>query len=192
MLGPLIGRRVLVRRLALEDLPAFVAYRRDPSVARHQSWTPDYDLAMARELLDSQDAAGEGDRPDGALALPVPGSWRQLAIADLATGAMLGDCALHTLVDAPATFELGITLAVPSQGRGYGTEALHLVIGALFHQVGAHRVVAHADDDNLDVHRLLEGLGMRLEGRFVDADWFKERWATLRLYAVLARDWPGD
>ena len=62
------------------------------------------------------------------------------------------------------------------------------MIDALFDGVGAHRAVAHADDRNVAVHRLLRRLGFRLEGRFVQADWFKGEWSTLRSYALLASD----
>ena len=35
-----------------------------------------------------------------------------------------------------------------------------------------------------------QGRGLAAEARFVEADWFKGAWSTLRVYAVLARDWP--
>jgi RimJ/RimL family protein N-acetyltransferase len=38
---------------------------------------------------------------------------------------------------------------------------------------------------------LFERLGFRCEARLVEADWFKGEWSTLRLYAMLDRDWPG-
>ncbi|WP_410962615.1 GNAT family N-acetyltransferase, partial [Salmonella sp. SAL4358] len=75
--------------------------------------------------------------------------------------------------DQPATTEVGITLAPASQGRGIAREALGALITSLFEQRGMHRVLAHADDRNVAVHRLLEHLGMRCEARLVDADWFK-------------------
>ena len=45
-----------------------------------------------------------------------------------------------------------------------------------------------AHDRNRPVHRLLERLGLRQEGRLVEADWFKGEWTTLRIYALLARE----
>jgi RimJ/RimL family protein N-acetyltransferase len=52
-----------------------------------------------------------------------------------------------------------------------------------------HRVHAETDERNAPVHRLLERLGFRCEGVLVDADWCKGEWVSLRLYAVLAREW---
>ena len=50
---------------------------------------------------------------------------------------------------------------------------------------------AQADDRNLPVRRLLERLVFRCEARLVEADWFKGEWTTLRLYALLDREWLG-
>jgi RimJ/RimL family protein N-acetyltransferase len=162
--------RLVLRPFTAADLDAFVAYRREPDVARYQSWDTSYSRADAEAVLS-------------------PGEWTQVAIADRATGALLGDCAVHAVPDQPRTTEVGITLAPASQGRGIAREALGALIGDLFAARGMHRIVAHADDRNVAVHRLLEHLGLRCEARLVEADWFKEEWTTLRIYAVLAREW---
>lgn len=92
-------------------------------------------------------------------------------------------------VDPPATAEVGVTFAPAHQGTGLATEALKAVITELFKSHGLHRVYAEADDRNVAVHRLLERLGLRCEARLVEADWFKGEWTTLRVYAVLSREW---
>jgi RimJ/RimL family protein N-acetyltransferase len=46
---------------------------------------------------------------------------------------------------------------------------------ALFEQHDIHRVFAEAQDRNRPVHRLLELLHFRFEGRLLEADWFKRR-----------------
>jgi RimJ/RimL family protein N-acetyltransferase len=91
--------------------------------------------------------------------------------------------------DQPATAEVGVTLAPSSQRRGVATEALAGVVGALFEH-GVHRVFARADDRNRPVQRLLERLGFRCEARLMEADWFKGEWSTLRIYAMVEREWP--
>jgi RimJ/RimL family protein N-acetyltransferase len=55
-----------------------------------------------------------------------------------------------------------------------------------------HRVIAQVDDRNLPAQRLFEGLGLRMEARLVDADWFKGAWTTLHIYAVLENEWQAD
>jgi RimJ/RimL family protein N-acetyltransferase len=157
--------RLILRPFVAADLDAFVAYRRDPAVARFQSWD---------ETFSRDEAAGMLDRRE----LGVAGAWVQLALAARENGALLGDCGVHVLADQPATAELGITLAPASQGRGIAREALDALITTLFARHGMHRVFAQADDRNVAVHRVLEAVGLRCEARLVEADWFKGEWAT--------------
>ena len=171
--------RLLLRPFQTSDLEAFVAYRSDPEVARYQSWEPAYSLADAELFLDSQ----------RGLVFGQPGEWVQLAIVDRKTSALYGDCAVRVVTDRPATAEIGVTLAQTSQRKGLATEALTAVLTELFEQHGIHRVVAETDDRNLAVGRLLERLGFRCEARLIEADWFKGDWSTLRMYAMLNREW---
>jgi RimJ/RimL family protein N-acetyltransferase len=177
----LLTRRLRLRPLEHCDLAAFVNYRRQPSVARYQSWSSTYSMADARTLLAAQRGVELGE----------PGIWLQLAALDRTTGVLCGDCAVRVVTDQPATAEIGVTLSPHYQGKGLATEALIAVVGACFDQLGMHRVFAHADDRNRPVHRLLENLGLRCEARHVDADWFKDAWSTLRVYAILEHEWQA-
>jgi RimJ/RimL family protein N-acetyltransferase len=171
---PLVTARLRITPLDAADIAAFVAYRRDPDVARWQS----YNEADARDLVATQPAG----------PLPAPGEWLQLALRDGVTGALRGDVAVHTLPDQPHSYELGVTLARASQGRGLATEGVGAVLSFLFDEARAHRVVAFCDTRNAPVARLLVRLGMRHESRLVDADFFKGGWSTLDGYALLARE----
>ncbi len=175
----LVTERLTLRPFRAEDLPDFVRYRSDPEVARYQSWDSTYSMADAERFLASQEG----------LELGRPGAWLQLAAVDRATGVLRGDCAVRVATDQPATAEVGVTLAPGSQGGGLASEALAAVIAHLFEQHGIHRIYAEADDRNPAVHRLLERLGFRCEARLVEADWFKGAWSTLRVYAILRREW---
>jgi RimJ/RimL family protein N-acetyltransferase len=175
----LLTDRLRLRPLQPGDLPAFVAYRRQPSVACYQSWHNTYSMADATELLAAQRGVRFGEA----------GGWLQLTALDRTTGTPCGDCAVRVVTDQPATAEIGITLAPKNQGKGLATEALTAVITALFDQYGIHRVFAQADDRNRPVQRLLENLRFRCEARHIDADWFKNEWSTLRVYAILEHEW---
>jgi RimJ/RimL family protein N-acetyltransferase len=99
----------------------------------------------------------------------------------------------HSKVSGSACRAIGcVTFSPSAQGRGLAREALTAVIDRLFDEHGLHRVFAQADDRNQPVHRLLEHLGLRCEARLVEADWFKGEWTTLRVYAVLDREWGAE
>jgi RimJ/RimL family protein N-acetyltransferase len=175
----IVSERLVLRPLGVDDVAAFAAYRSDPDVARYQSWDTTYSPADAERLVAAQQGVELGD----------PGAWLQLAALDRVSGALCGDCAVHVATDQPQTAEVGVTFAPATQGSGLATEALGALVTRLFEQHGIHRVYARADDRNLAVHRLLERLGFRCEARLVDADWFKDEWTTLRIYATLRSEW---
>ena len=102
-----------------------------------------------------------------------------------------GDCVVRIDADQPGTAEVGFTLAPHHQGCGLAAETLAAVITKLFDEHKLHRVYAQADDRNDAVHRLLERLRFRCEARLIEADWFKGEWTTLRIFAVLRREWES-
>ena len=178
-MAEIVTERLVLRPFRAEDLAAFVAYRSDPDVARHQSWDTSYSMADAE-----RDVPLGGEEPLGA-----PGEWVQIAAVDRRSRRRAHRCAARVLSTQPATAEVGVTFAPAHQGSGLATEALAAVITALFEEHGLHRVYAEADDRNPAVHRLFERLGFRCEARLVEADWFKGEWSTLRVFAVLRREW---
>jgi RimJ/RimL family protein N-acetyltransferase len=177
----IVTERLRLRRFEAGDLAAFVAYRSEPEVARYQSWDTSYSMADAERFLAEQDS----------VELGMPGEWVQLAAVDARTGELCGDCAVRVLAGQPAIAEVGVTFAPAHQGTGLATEALAAVVGELFENHGLHRVYAEADDRNVAVHRLLERVGFRCEARLIEADWFKDEWTTLRVFAVLRREWSS-
>lgn len=165
-----------VAPVTADDLPAFVAYRQLPDVARYQSWSPDYSLADGQRLVEAQ--AGR--------AFPEHGDWMQFGIHS--DGRLVGDLAIHSLADQPDTYEFGVTIDPAHHGAGIATRALTAAIAHLFDAHNAHRVLAECDERNASVKRLLARLGLRHEGTAREADWFKGEWTTLETWAVLASE----
>jgi RimJ/RimL family protein N-acetyltransferase len=172
------SERLILRRFEDSDLSPFVAYRNDPEVAKYQAWDS-CDEQEARAFIREMKSARAG----------VPGEWFQFAIESKETGALIGDCALRVDEDEPYRAEIGFTLAREYQGRGFASEAVSRLLDYAFDTLGLHRVVAIADCRNAPSVALLERLGLRREGHFVENIWFKGRWADEYLYAVLKDEW---
>ena len=171
------SERLILRRFTDSNLAPFLAYRNDPEVARYQAWescTEREAAAMIEEL--------ESLRPG------TPGEWFQFAIALKETNALVGDCALKIEQDGWQA-EVGFTLSREHQGKGYASEAVSRLLDYAFGDLGLHRVVAITDRENEPSFALLERLGMRREGHFVQNAWFKGRWVSEYLYAVLEDEW---
>jgi RimJ/RimL family protein N-acetyltransferase len=175
------GERVVLRRFSRADLPAFVAYRTLPAVARYQSWDAPYPREAGARLIGQL----ARQHPD------TPGEWFQFAVMLRATGELLGDCGALTLPADPRQAEIGFTMAPAHQGLGYGSEAVRLLLAYLFTGRRKHRVSATCDARNTASARLLEKVGMRREGHLRESSWFKGEWTDDLLYAVLEREWRG-
>ena len=178
---PLLTARLQIRPLGRADVEEFVAYRRDPDVARWQSWGSNYGRADALALIDAQ--------PTGDL--PPPGQWLQLAVRSLDGTRLFGDLGVHRIVAPSSTFEIGVSIAGACQGRGLATEALRRLITFLFHDAAAHRIVAYCDARNSPVKALLARVGLRQETSPLPPEWFKGEWSTLEVYALLAGERPA-
>ncbi len=172
--------RLLLRRLAARDLAEFLAYLNDPLVARYQSWES-YTERQAREQIERQQTAEPGR----------PGGWFTFAAELKETRALVGHVALGVKADDPRQAEIGFTFARAQQGRGLAREAAGRVLDYAFGVLGLHRVVAVTDCENVRSAALLERLGMRREGHFVENIWFKGAWGSEYLYALLRREWPA-
>ena len=170
--------RLILRRLADEDLAAFMAYLNDPEVARYQSWES-YTEEQAREVIEGQKNLEPG----------VPGQWFTFAAESKEAAELVGHVALSVKADDPRQAEIGFTFARARQGRGLAREAAEAVLDYAFGVLGLHRVVAVTDCENGRSAALLERLGMRREGHFVENVWFKGAWGSEYLYALLQREW---
>ncbi len=149
MLYPLLTPRLSIEPLTARDLLAFVTYRQDPDVARYQGWDISYSEHQARELIESQ----------AEVLLPLAGDWLQLAIHDRVSGELLGDMALNALEGEEFSFEIGFTLSKLNQGKGFGSEAVGCLVGYLFDEIGAKRLIASCDQRNSPAIKLVTSLG---------------------------------
>lgn len=172
--------RLRLRRFTAADLPALMAYRNDPEVARYQSWET-FSADEADAFLRKQDATDPG----------APGSWFQFAMEEKESGSLVGDCALHVREDDPRQGEIGFTLARAHQGRGLAREAVTAVLDHAFGALGLRRIVAVTDAENAPAAALLERIGMRCEGHFIQNVWFKGAWGDEFQFAVLREEWQG-
>lgn len=167
--------RLLLREFQNSDKVAFAAYRSDPGTAKYQSWDTPYSEAQAAAFIESLQH----------LTSSILGEWYQLAIELKSTRQIIGDCAFCILAEDGKQGEIGFTLARKYQGNGYATEAVICLLNYLFNHLNLHRVRANCDPENIASIKLLERVGMRLEGRFIKSLWFKNNWLDEMWFAIL-------
>jgi RimJ/RimL family protein N-acetyltransferase len=168
--------RLILRRFADADLEPFLAYLNDPQVARYQSWES-YTEQEARAVIEQQKNRAPGRA----------GQWFTFALELKEAGTLIGHVALSVSDGRQA--EIGFTMARAFHGRGLACEAATRVLDYAFAELNLHRVTAITDVENEKSAALLERLGMRREGHFIQNIWFKGRWGSEYLYAVLRDEW---
>ena len=176
----LTSARLRLRRLLHGDAEALCAYRSLPEVARYQSWES-FGADDAVRLIETQSA----EEPN------IPGTWLQIAIIEASSGIMIGDCGLHCRKDDPRQMEIGITFSPRHQGCGYAGEAVKCLLDYVFGDLDKHRVSATTDVLNRSAIALFLRAGFRQEAHFVEHLWFKGRWGSEFVFAILKREWEG-
>ena len=169
--------RLVLRPFAAADAPAVQA------------------LAGAREVADTTlhvphpypDGAAEGWIATHAPAWAA-GTLAAYAIVDPADGGLRGAVALAVATEH-ARAELGYWVGVPWWGRGIATEAARALVGLGFARLALHRVQARHLTRNPASGRVMQKLGMRLEGVHREAFRKWDRFEDTAMYAVLDREW---
>ena len=170
--------RLALRPFVAEDGPALFAYLSQPLAVEFEP----YDVCSLEEAV-SQAAARAVD--PSFVAVHLRGDDRLIGNLYLAP---------HAHPDW-ATWEIGYVFDPRAWGHGYATEACLALLGVLFGERAAHRVVARCNPDNRRSWALLERLGMRREAHLraaasftVDEDG-QRVWHDTYQYALLAHEW---
>ncbi|MGE5692157.1 MAG: GNAT family N-acetyltransferase [Candidatus Zixiibacteriota bacterium] len=173
--------RLILRRFTDCDLPALFTYRNDPQVARYQNWSVT-DESGLRVFIQNQQSLLPG----------TLGEWFQFAVALKSTDKLIGDCALKVGREDAQQGEIGFTLSREHQGKGLAAEAMASLLNYVFTMLKLHRIVAITDCENAASIRLLERLGMRREGHFLQSIQNKGEWRDEYQYAILRGEWMQE
>jgi [ribosomal protein S5]-alanine N-acetyltransferase len=172
--------RLVLRDLDAADWEAVLAYQSSPLYLRYYSWpsrTPDDVQEFTRRL-----STLNRDRPRRcySFAITLPESDRAIGLASLRR--KMGD---------PHQAEIGYELAPEHWGQGLATEAACRLVGLGFGSLALHRITATCVAENAGSARVMAKVGMSLEGRLRENEYFKGRWWDTLLYGVLRHEW-GD
>jgi ribosomal-protein-alanine N-acetyltransferase len=174
-------QRLLLREFVTADWPAVLAYQRDPRYLQFYEWTdrtPGDAQRFVQMFLDQQEEQ--------------PRRKFQLAVVLKDTGQLIGNCGIRKAsVDAHEA-DIGYELSPDHWGHGYATEAARAIGQFGFAELKVHRIWAWCIADNVASARVLEKIGLKLEGRLRDKEYFKGRWWDTLLYALLKDEWKGS
>ncbi len=172
--------RLQLRDFREDDWPAVLAYQSNPLYLRYYAWTermPEAVQAFVHHFVDQQNQQ--------------PRTRFQLAIVLPASGQLIGNCGIRQESPASQEAEIGYELDPEYWGRGYATEAACEMLAFGFTELGLHRVSSWCVADNTASAHVLEKLGLRLEGRVREKEYYKGRWWDVLLYGILRKEWEA-
>ncbi|MFI5833103.1 GNAT family N-acetyltransferase [Micromonospora sp. NPDC051300] len=172
----LTGERVLLRPFSDDDLPALAAILADPEVARLTGSPPGEGFEPARLRAWYGTRNSQTDRLD-------------LAVVDRGTGACVGEVVLNEWDRVNASCNFRTLIGPGGRDRGLGTEAVRLVVGYGFTQLGLHRVGLEVFAFNPRARRAYEKVGFVAEGTLRQVLRDGDDWVDATVMSILAPEW---
>jgi len=95
----------------------------------------------------------------------------------------------HWTTQPNKMMEIGYNIIPGERGKGYGTEAIQLMIDYLFLSQNICRIQAITDTRNKASQSVLEKAGFRTEGTIRKSALVRGVWTNAYLYSVLREEW---
>jgi RimJ/RimL family protein N-acetyltransferase len=174
----LTGKLVVLRPFADSDVPVFLEAVADPEVARLTGGTPGEGPGeeKTREWYGSRNA--QDDRLD-------------LAVVDRSSGACVGEVVLNEWDPHNGSCNFRTLLVAAGRNRGLGTEAIRLIVGYGFEELGLHRISLEVFSHNPRARRAYEKVGFVAEGVLRQVLRDGDGWADATVMSILAPEWAA-
>jgi len=171
----LIGQRIYLRPLELEDAPQLAAYINDPEV---------------RETLQMYRPVNQVFEKQFIERISKPENDVVLGIALRQDDRLIGATGLHglSLKDRKASF--GISIGAKDQwNKGFGSEALRLIVDYGFRTLNLNRILLHVYAFNERAKHVYEKAGFRREGAMRQDVYCNGEYHDVLIMGLLRQDW---
>jgi RimJ/RimL family protein N-acetyltransferase len=180
------GELAVLRPFTKADLPAIREALLDPEARVLTGSVHDEAAAHARESPDEEKLLRDwyltrNDQPDRL----------DLAVADKATGACVGEVVLNQWDPGNESCNFRILIGPRGRDRGLGSEATRLIVGYGFERLGLHRISLEVYAFNPRARRAYEKAGFRVEGVLRESLRYNGAWIDATVMAVLAPEWSA-
>ena len=173
----LVGKLVTLRAKTREDLPKQWEFNNDLAVELAGGGDPPMPQAFERLVADWEREVAKGGRDDAWFAIEAEGQF-------------IGQCGLMHANETARTIELGIGIGDKAfWGRGYGREAVTLLLEYAFRYRNYRRVWLWVHADNERAIRSYTACGFVEEGRLREHVYSNGRYADAVYMGVLRDEW---
>jgi RimJ/RimL family protein N-acetyltransferase len=167
------GKTVNLRVMEKEDLPLFVEWVNKPEVFGEYNPLHQMSKTEAEKVLDNPSDIKPFviEKKDGSKI----GFIFHFHVLHLGTGTR--------------QLEIGYTLVPSERGKGYGTEALRIIVDYLFLSKDIMRIQAQTDQRNVASQKVLEKVGFKKEGTLRKNFFMRGEWTDDYIYSILREEW---
>jgi aminoglycoside 6'-N-acetyltransferase len=167
------GKNVNLRIMEKEDLPLFAEWVNKPEVFGEYNPLHQMSKTEAEKMLENP-------------------SDLQPFIIEKKDKSKIGFIAhFHVLHFGTGTkqLEIGYTLVPSERGKGYGAEALEIMVDYLFLSRDIMRIQAQTDQRNIASQKVLEKAGFKKEGTLRKNFFMRGEWTDDYIYSILREEW---
>lgn len=174
------GAKTCLRAMQREDLKTICRFNNDLEVELAGGGDPPMPQSLERLQAEFDAEAGKGGRNGAVFAIE-------------ADGQCIGQCALFQFDDVAHTCCLGIAIGDKRYwGRGYGREAMALLLDYAFRLRNMRRVWLTVNGNNERAIRAYRACGFVEEGRLRAHVWSAGAYVDFVYMGVMREEWAGD
>ncbi len=168
------GKRIILREQRAEDAPFFARWFNEPRIMFQCGFTQPTDEEIERGIIlknnESEDSV-----------------W--FTVTDL-EGNIAGETGLLRMWPAWHCTDLSVIIPDPAaQSKGYGTEAVDLMLGLAFGEYDMNRVAIGVVGQNTDALRFYERIGFIKEGVQEQGYFYNNEYSDFIMMRILRSEW---
>ncbi len=170
------GKNLILREQREEDAPFYARWFSDPQVMFQCGFEKPIDEEEMKHVINS------AHKTDDSV-------W--FTITDTA-GNIVGETGLLRMF--PAWNQTDLTIIIPDpqmQHRGYGTEAMQMMLDLAFNEYGMHRVSIGVVGLNTDALKFYRKIGFKQEGVLEDGYYYNGEYSDFIMMRILSHEWKN-
>jgi len=168
--------RLVIRDYQQTDLEDIHEYGSDPEVVKYLPFGPNTREDSQNFLNRAMDKQKEEPREDYGLAVVLKSEDK-----------LIGGCRISKASEREGN--LGYILNRHYWGNGYATEATKSMVEFGFKELGVHRIYTDCHPDNVRSIRVLEKVGMTVEGTRREYTIMHGEYSDMFLFSILEHEW---
>lgn len=171
----IVGDKIYLRPLEMEDIDSFVLWLNDEEVRQYLSMTSPLNKIREKEWVEN---LYKDDRNT------------VLGIVVKENDQLIGNIGMHRISIPHRQAGMGIFIGDKTcWSKGYGTEALKLIVGYGFDQLNLHRLHLTVFSFNARAIRTYEKVGFKREGVFREHLYRNGKYHDVYYMAILENEW---